>query len=152
MKTLVDSQLYEVARHQKRILRLLLISIAVVIVVFCIPATDISSALIVAASGLIGIISTVSIYRLAKALEVAWPWLYVVCAFIPYANTVTLLVINFRATAALKLRGIRVGLMGADTRDVENLKLAAQPGAAPNGGPATLAAHSAASERPPSAS
>ena len=159
MKTLSDSQVLKVAQHQKRILWLLLASIAVVIGGFCVAATGISgagalilAALIVAACGLIGVISTVAIYRLAKALEVAWPWLYVVCAFIPYVNTVTLLVINLRATAALKRRGIRVGLMGADTRAVENLKRAAQPGAAPNGGPATLVDNSEVSEGPPSVS
>jgi len=159
MKTLIDSEVLEVARHQKRILWLLLISIPVVIGAVCLRAIGSSSALILAVSVLIlaavvliGIIATLSVYRLAKALEVACPWLYVVCAFIPYVSTVTLLVINLRATAALKRRGIRVGLMGADTRDVENLKLAAQPGAAPNGGPAKPVGKSGVTEGPPSVS
>jgi hypothetical protein len=74
---------------------------------------------------------TVLIYRLAKALEVQSPWVYVVCAFIPYINNLTLLVINVQATGALKRHGIQVGLMGARNEDLMKLVPAAQPGTAP---------------------
>ena len=152
MKTLTYTQLLEVARNQKQILWLLLASVVVVIAAFCIPSNRIVGVLILTAFGLIGIISTVSLYRLAKALDVAWPWLYVVCAFIPYVNTVTLLFINFRATASLKRRGIPVGLMGADNAVIENLKLTAQLEAASNAGPGKAVGGSSAGPRPPSMS
>jgi hypothetical protein len=136
MNTFTDLRLLEVAQHQRRILWVLLVSIPVVISTFALPATSISTALILAAFLLIGIIATVLIYRLARSLEVEWPWLYVVCAFIPYLNTLTLLIINLRATAALKRRGIRVGLLGAKQVDLATLVPVAQQGAAPNGSPA----------------
>src|SRR5690242_8093177 len=99
MNVLADTQLFEVARNQKRILWLLLISVVVVFGTFCIPPNPVTGVLIFAALVFIGIIAAVFIYRLAKALEVEWTWLYVACSFIPYVNTATLLVINLRATA-----------------------------------------------------
>jgi len=121
MNTFTDSQLFEIARNQKRILRLLLISIPVVIGAPFVPATSISIGFIGAVFILFGIFGTVLIYRLANALEEPWPWLYVACAFVPYVNTATLLIVNVKATAALKARGIWVGLMGADKKDLKRL-------------------------------
>jgi len=122
MNTFTDLQLFEIARNQKRILWLLLMSILVIIGAPFIPHAPIFIVLIEAVFALIGIIGAVLIYRVANALEEPWPWLYVVCAFVPCVNTVTLLIVNVRATAALKRRGIRVGLMGVDKTDLEKLR------------------------------
>ena len=121
MNTFTDSQLFEIARNQKRILRLLLASIPVVIGAPFVPPTSIFIGFLGAVFILIGVIGAVLIYRLANALEEAWPWLYVACAFVPYVNTVTLLIVNVKATAALKARGIWVGLMGAAKKDLKRL-------------------------------
>jgi hypothetical protein len=127
-----DSQLLEIARNQKRILWLILLSVPVVAGVLFVPASNIAMAVIVPAV-LIGIVGTALIFRLARGLE-ARPWCYVVSAFIPYVSIVALLIINYKATAALKRGGIRVGLMGADKDDLKNLVMAVQPHSSANGG------------------
>lgn len=60
-------------------------------------------------------------YRLAKALQLPAPWVFVVCSFLPYVGVIVLLILNAQATAALKRAGIHVGLMGADRRDLERV-------------------------------
>lgn len=121
MTTYTDLQIVEIARSQRRILWLLLVSIGVVLGGFVLPHTGGVSALLYTTFIVIGIVGAVLIYRLATAMEEPWRWIYVVCAFIPYVSTVTLLILNVRATSALRARGIRVGLMGADKQDVARL-------------------------------
>jgi len=68
-----------------------------------------------------GLPSAVYIYRLARALhKVAWG--YAIAAFIPVVGLITLLAVNSDATAALRGRGIRVGLMGGNQDDMDRLK------------------------------
>lgn len=122
MNTFKDSQLSEIARNQKGILRLLLVSIPIVIGTPWVPATHVTIGLIGAAFILIGIMGAILIHHLARALEEPFPWLYVACAFLPYINTVTLLLVNAKATAALKARGIEVGLMGVNQSDLKRLR------------------------------
>jgi hypothetical protein len=43
--------------------------------------------------------------------------------FIPFASLIALLRINGRATAALKAKGVRVGLKGARKEDLEKITL-----------------------------
>lgn len=69
----------------------------------------------------ISIISLVFIYRLAAALKEPNPWLYAIFGLIPYVNVVSLLVINSRATTALKVCGVHVGLLGARKDDLAKL-------------------------------
>jgi hypothetical protein len=134
MSPFTDAQILEIARNQERILWLLLASCVVVLGSFLVPPGVIAGSLFLAALAAIGIVATVLIYRLSKALERS-PWVYVVCAFIPYVNTATLLIMNLRATAALRSRGISVGLMGANQSDLSKLTAAAKSGAATRGQP-----------------
>ena len=85
------------------------------------PETRTITVAIMAVFILMGIIGAFLIYRLAIDLEEPWPWLYVLCAFIPYVSTATLLIMNARATGALKGKGIGIGLMGASKRDLQDL-------------------------------
>jgi len=55
-------------------------------------------------------------------------WVYVVAAFIPCISLITLLLLNHYATQALRQNGVRVGLLGARTSDLENIS---STGAAP---------------------
>lgn len=126
--TLSPTQFLEIASQQKRLLGLLVISIPVVAGTFCVPSITepgpvmlILLLLLFVGMIAIGVFSVVAIYRLAKALRVQAPWIYVACSFIPYLNTVTMLIINGRATAALRRAGIHVGLMGADREDLARL-------------------------------
>ncbi len=55
------------------------------------------------------------VYKLAKALQLSTvaSVLYLIAMFIPLVSLICLLILNGRATRALKEAGIRVGLMGA---------------------------------------
>ncbi len=123
--TLPPAQLLETAKQQRRVLWLVVASIPLVIASMVIPTMTGPEALMLTLLALllvgmvaIGVLGVVAVYRLARALQVSAPWIYVACAFIPYISTFTLLIINHRASAALKRGGIRVGLMGADRGDL----------------------------------
>jgi hypothetical protein len=116
MTTYTHPELAAIIDAQKRVLRLLLVSIVMVVFTFLPlrPAVnEFARPAILFGHALIGLIGLVFIYRLARAIHDPIPWIYVICAFIPVLNTVTLLILNLRATAALRANHIEVGLMGA---------------------------------------
>ncbi len=119
MENYSDTDLLTVAKTQKQILRLLCASILACLAMLTGPS--VMAFLAMAAVLLLGIMSAVLIYRLAGALKEPLPWLYLVLAFVPYASVAALLIINAKASAALKTKGIRVGLMGARPEDLEKL-------------------------------
>jgi len=121
MTKYTDPQIVEIAQNQRRVLWLLLISIGVVVGALVLPHAGGVVVLLYTTAIVIGTVGSVLIYRLATAMEEPWRWVYVVCAFIPHVSTVTLMILNVRATSVLRARGIRVGLMGADKQDVVRL-------------------------------
>jgi len=102
-----DSETLEVAKRQKAVLWLIVVNLFT----FWIPFASI----------VMGIIGIVFIYKLAKALKCSLTWLYVVLSFIPLVGLVALLVLNGKATGALRAHGVRVGLMGANKEDLGKL-------------------------------
>lgn len=127
MTSFTNSQIVEIARNQKRILWLLVIGLAVLLGSFRLPAVRTVIVLLTLTILGIGVIAAWMIYRLATVMEEPGRWLYVVCAFIPYVSTVTLLILNVRATSALRNHGLRVGLMGVSHADI--VRLASPEGA-----------------------
>jgi hypothetical protein len=116
--TYTPTQIRIIIRAQKRVLWLLLFSILLVVPIFLPVSTALAKILapiLLIAYILIGAIGALFIYRLALAIEDPVPWLYLICAFIPGVSTITLLILNIRATAALTANGIDVGFMGART-------------------------------------
>ena len=107
-----DAEVLDIAKHQKAIIWLILVSI---------PAYAASVFIPFIPTLIVGVISLVFIYKLAAALRESAPWLYVLLGIIPCISLIALLVINSRATAALKARGIRVGLMGANGDDLKKI-------------------------------
>ena len=101
-----DSEILDIAKHQKAIIWLIVINLFI----FWIPFATIVT----------GIIGFVFIYRLGKALK-SLAWLYVVLSFIPLVGLIALLVLNGKATGALRSRGVKVGLMGANKDDLGRL-------------------------------
>ena len=98
------AELLEVAKHQKNILWMFLISIV---------ASFIPLATIVT-----GFVMVFFIYKLAKAIRSTNVWLYIVLAFFPLLNVVALVRVNGKATKILESNGIKVGLMGASLKDI----------------------------------
>jgi hypothetical protein len=62
----------------------------------------------------------VCIAKLASALRSRFVWLWVIGALIPCVSLIVLVAINSNATSALQLSGVRVGLLGARLRDLDN--------------------------------
>ncbi|MBI3416353.1 MAG: ABC transporter permease [Verrucomicrobia bacterium] len=62
-------------------------------------------------------------YRLAKILHPSFALVYAIFSAIPLIGLICLLVLNGKATTALRCRGIRVGLLGADRGDLSKLAL-----------------------------
>ena len=101
------SEVLEIARRQKSILWLIIANL----LTFWIPGASI-------VTGLIGVIF---IYRLGKVLRSSLAILYAILGFIPLVGLVGLLILNSKATGALRQRGVRVGLMGANREDLSGL-------------------------------
>lgn len=125
---LTPAQLLETARQQRRILLLLLVSILLTLGLFAVPvaAEPGVAGLAIVLFVLLGmlalsVLSVIATFRLAKALQLPAPWVFVVCSFLPYIGMIVLLILNAQATAALKRAGIYVGLLGADRKDLERL-------------------------------
>jgi len=99
--------LMEVARCQKHILWLILISLVAMFIPFATIVT--------------GIIQIYFIYKLAAAVRSSAAWVYIILAFIPLVGLIALLVINSKATGKLRENGIKVGLMGARMTDFDKI-------------------------------
>jgi hypothetical protein len=92
----------EVAKFQKWVIWMILISLVAMFIPFATIVT--------------GIIQLYFIFKLATALRLS-AWGYIIMAFIPLIGLIALLHLNGKATKKLKASGIRVGLMGARMED-----------------------------------
>jgi len=61
-----------------------------------------------------------TIYKLAKALKRPSPAMWVFGTFFPFIGLILLLVLNQKASRALKAAGIRVGFIGARSGDIKS--------------------------------
>ena len=100
--------LVEVAKRQKNILWMILISLVAMFIPF--------------ATFFTGIIQVYFIYKLASAVRSSAAWLYILLAFIPLIGLFALLHINGKATKTLQANGVKVGLMGARMADFEKMQ------------------------------
>ena len=110
--TYTDAEVLDIAKHQKAIILLIPLSMAAYVAATFVPFLPV----------FVGIISLVFIYQLAAALKETSPWLFVLLGIIPCISLIALLMINSRATSALKSRGIRVGLLGANEDDLKKIR------------------------------
>ena len=126
--TFTREELVRIARSQKAIITLILLNLLFIMGLLCslialgpghwsagVEVTAVRWILI-----LLNLIAVVVIYRLAKALRQT-AWVYAVSAFFPCVSLVTLLLINYFATRALRRHGVRVGLMGAVESDLDHI-------------------------------
>ena len=97
--------LIELAKRQKNILWMILVSLVAMFIPFATIVT--------------GIIQIYFIYKLAAALRSSAAWVYIILAFIPLVGLIAILVINGKATKKLQENGIKVGLMGARMADFD---------------------------------
>ncbi|MGL5095286.1 MAG: hypothetical protein ACRDD1_06840 [Planctomycetia bacterium] len=103
-----NAEIVEVAKRQKQILWMILLSIVAIFIPFATIVT--------------GIIQVFFIYKLAIAVRSKAAWVYIVLAFIPLVGLLALLSINGKATKILQSNGLKVGLMGARSADVKRLQ------------------------------
>lgn len=105
----------EIGRLQRWVLLLVLANLAVNGLSFVYPIVGLLGILVV-------IIGIMLVYQLATVLRSSPAWLYAILMIVPLISLVILLSLNGQATAALRGRGVRVGLMGASSRDLDMLE------------------------------
>jgi hypothetical protein len=102
------ADLIDVAKWQKNIMWMILISLVAMFIPFATIVT--------------GIIQIYFIYNLARAVRSSAAWIYIILAFIPLIGLLGLLHINGKATKILQAKGVKVGLMGARMADLEKMQ------------------------------
>ena len=101
----------EVAKRQKQIMWMILLSLVAMFIPFATIVT--------------GIIQIYFIFKLAQVVRSSAPWVYIILAFIPLIGLIALLHINGKVTKLLQANGGRVRLMGAKSSDLDKIKLGA---------------------------
>ena len=114
--TYSNVEILYIAKQQKAVLWLIPISILAYLVGFAIGPHMVPVFVLA-----LGVISLIFIYQLALALKEPAPWVYAILALIPCISLISMLILNGRATSALKAQGIRVGLMGARREDLDKI-------------------------------
>ena len=128
--TYSNVEILEIAKQQKTILWFIPISILGGSILAGLLGAIIDPEMVLVVVLAIGFTSVMFICQLALALKKS-PWLYAILAMIPCISTIAILILNGRATSALKAQGIRVGLMGARKEDLD--KINANTAIAPGG-------------------
>ena len=114
-------EILEIAKQQKTILWFIPISILGGSILAGLLGATIDPEMVLVVVLALGVISLIFIYQLALALKEPAPWVYAILAMIPCISTIAILILNGRATSALKAQGIRVGLMGARREDLDKI-------------------------------
>lgn len=114
--TYSNVEILYIAKQQEAVLWFIPISILAYLVGFAI-GPEMVPVFVLA----LGVISLIFIYQLALALKEPAPWVYAILALIPCISLISMLILNGRATSALKAQGIRVGLMGARKEDLDKI-------------------------------
>ena len=104
-------EIVEVAYRQKRIIWLILIGFVALVIPFSFIV--------------IGFIQLHFIFKLAQAVRSSAAWAYIILGFIPVVGMIALLHLSSKATKILQANGVKVGLMGAKSSDLELLKAGA---------------------------
>ena len=102
-----NQEAYKVGKKQKAIL-------------WCILASTISF-FIPDSSFIVAIVCIVFVYQLAAAEKSSVAWLWALLQLMPFVSLICLLILNQKATKILKEKNIKVGLMGANNKDLEKL-------------------------------
>ena len=111
MEQYTNAEVVAVAKKQKAIIWLILASLTV----FVFPPAWI----------VITIVQMVFVYQFAKTLKLGAPWVWCIGMIIPFVSLILLLVLNAKATTAIRGKGVRVGLMGADKAQLDKLSVTA---------------------------
>ncbi len=106
MEQYTNAEVLAIAKKQKAIIWLILASLAA----FVFPPAWI----------VIAIVQIVFVYQLANALKLT-AWVWCIGMIIPLVSLLLLLVLNGKATTAIKSKGVTVGLMGANKVQLDKL-------------------------------
>ncbi len=123
MTTLVpfsNAEFIAVAERQRAVIWMIPVTLATWVASVILDAMT-QNSLFLALIWLPGIVSTVFVWHLAKAVKVS-PIVYAVCSILPLIGLLTLLILNSRATGLLSGRGIRLGLTGARQADLKAMR------------------------------
>lgn len=123
MSTLVpfsNAEFIAVAERQRAVIWMIPVTLATWVAIVILD-TMTQNSLFSALTWIPGIVSTVFVWHLAKAVKVS-PIVYAALSMLPLVGLITLLILNSRATGLLSGRGIRLGLMGARQADLKAVR------------------------------
>lgn len=106
-----DAELTKIARSQRELIWLILLWLAAYLIAFWLPLLSVGLAVFL----------WVYLYEFAKALKSPRPANYLALAIIPLMGPIVMLILNGKATKALRARGLQVGLMGANKEEIHKL-------------------------------
>jgi hypothetical protein len=102
------SEVYKVAKFQKYLLILILISFIII--------SSSENLILNLPSSILGMYF---VYEIGMGLKLKNVWLWVIGTFVPLLGLIVMLIINNKATKFIKLNGFRVGLLGADVEEIK---------------------------------
>lgn len=123
-KNYSTGQILKIARNQKGIIWCVLANLLLILVVVFAPVTQVYIPLEILRIFPLLVIpfQLFFVYRLASSLEMAiiplW-WCIGMLIPMPLLSVLLLLILNEKATKAIKERGFKVGLMGANIKEIE---------------------------------
>ncbi len=120
-------EIVAIARAQRKLLRLVLISIAGGLSAALIAAMHlpgVTAIIFVAAIGylVLGVSYLLALYRLARACGSRWAWLYVVTQFMSFIGLIALVILISKSNRMLRDAGLKVGLMGVKKSEIDAME------------------------------
>ncbi len=106
-----NEEAYNVGKKQKAILWLILATLLAFLILVIFPFAIL----------IVSIIGIVFVYQLASALKSSYAWLWALLQLIPLVSLICLIILNQKATKVLRDKSVGVGLMGANSKELENL-------------------------------
>jgi|GEM_PF-1549694 len=107
MAEFTNQELYIIGKKQKLVIWLILLALV--------------SSFFYPISIIVGIVYIFQAYALTKALKYKNPVLWAIAIFIPIVSPVCLLIISTSATRVLRSKGIKVGFMGVNKNQLNDL-------------------------------
>ena len=119
------NELLNIAKYQSAIcwivvVRIVMLIVGIFLTVQKIAISDVTNSVLNVLGILLSVAVIVLIYLLAKNLKKK-AWLFTIGLFVPIVNIGVLLYLIIQATKVLRANGIRVGVMGANKEDLNNL-------------------------------
>ena len=130
MMNYTPAELLNIGRRQRNVLWLLLGTLLFYVLMAVVPTRGLplgTPEILILGTLAIVILSVTFIYQMASALKSDMAWLYAILGLVGVVQLIVLLVLNSKATSALRKNGIAVGFMGANVSELAKLAAGGTP-------------------------